>query len=103
METKDLAYRAVANMCPDSTDPEQFAEFTKYFVEAFGPELDAVETSMMFEIVILERGNPEQWDFMSHLIKAAIAYGAYLQVCLTEEPFDGTSVEAGAGATLPVS
>jgi hypothetical protein len=102
MEMKELAYRAVANMCPDSTDPAQFAKFTEYFVEAFKPELDAVVTSMSFEIAHLDREDPEQWDIMLHLLEGCVALGAFLQVCLAEEPFDGTS-EKGAETTLPVS
>jgi hypothetical protein len=103
MELKDLAYRAVANMCPDSTDPEQFADFTEFFVEAFKPELDAVVASMSFEIAHLDREDPEQWDIMLNLLTGCIALGGFLQVCLNEEPFDGTSGEAGAGTALPVS
>jgi hypothetical protein len=102
METKDLAYRAVANMCPDSTDPAQFADFTTYFEEAFQPETEAVVDGMMYEIAQLDRSDPEQWDILRHLLVGSIALGGFLQVCLTEEPFDGT-IEAGAGATLPVS
>jgi hypothetical protein len=102
METKELAYRAVASMCPDSTDPAQFAAFTKYFAEAFGPELNTVMEGMMFEIARLNRNDPEQCDIMCHMLKATVALGAFLQVCLTEDPFDGTS-EKGAGTTLPVS
>jgi hypothetical protein len=102
METKDLAYRAVANMCPDSTDPAQFADFTAYFEEAFQPETEAVVDSMMYEIAQLDRSDPEQWDIMRHLLVGCIALGGFLQVCLTEDPFDGTS-EKGAGTTLPVS
>jgi hypothetical protein len=102
MEPKDLIYRAVASMCPDSTDPEQFAAFTNYFVEAFQSELEEVVECMSFEIAVLDKDSCEQWDFMRHMLKACIALGAFLQVCLTEEPFDGTS-EKGAGTTLPVS
>jgi hypothetical protein len=102
MEIKDLAYRAVANMCPDSTDPAQFAEFTTYFEEAFQPEIEAVVDSMLYEIAQLDRSDPEQWDIMRHLLAGSIALGGFLQVCLTEEPFDVTS-EKGAGTTLPVS
>jgi hypothetical protein len=102
MEQKELAYRAVANMCPDSTDPAQFTKFTEYFIEAFQPELSAVFTSMSFEIAHLDRDDPEQWEIMRHMLEGCVALGAFLQVCLTEEPFDGTS-EKGAGTTLPVS
>jgi hypothetical protein len=101
MEMKDLAYRAVANMCPDSTDPAQFAKFTEYFVEAFKPELNAVVTSMYFEIAHLDRDDIQQWDILLDMVTGCIALGGFLQVCLAEEPFDGTS-EKGAGATLPV-
>jgi hypothetical protein len=103
MELKDLAYRAVANLCPDSTDAQQFADFTEYFVEAFNSEIEAVADGMMYEIAQLDRSDPEQWDIMRHLLVGSIALGSFLQVCLTEEPFDGTSGEAGAGTTLPVS
>jgi hypothetical protein len=103
MELKDLAYRAVARMCPDSTDPEQFAKFSTYFVDAFMPELNAVVSSMSFEIYKLDRDDAEQWEILNHMLAGCIALGGFLQVCLTEEPFDGTSGEAGAGTTLPVS
>jgi hypothetical protein len=102
MELKDLAYRAVANLCPDSTDAQQFADFTEYFVTAFTAEIEAVADGMMYEIAQLDLSDLEQWDIMRHLLVGSIALGGFLQVCLTEEPFDGTS-EKGAGETLPVS
>jgi hypothetical protein len=103
MEMEDLTYRAVANMCPDSTDPEQFAAFTKYFVTAFQPEIEVVVASMSFEIAHLDREDPEQWDILLNMLTGLIALGGFFQVCLTEEPFDVTCGEAGAGTTLPVS